>query len=400
MKINVSSFQAFRSRLNCAFFIGCVLIAATATRAEAGYTFMLIADTTGPIKAFNPVPAVSLNASGTVAFVGRFDTMGRASAVFTGNGGVLTTIATAPFGYPFDPPSINQAGMVAFKSADRILAGNGGPLVTIADTAGQFRGFPAGYSASINTAGTVAFTAFLDAGGGGIFARNGEATTPILIWAPPFGSDNSISLNDAGTVAFRAYFQTGAITGVATLNGGVVTTIADSTGPFNYFGAAPSLNEAGTVAFVAGKNGGDGGAFGIYKGNGGVLTTIADLSGPFSAFSNDFISNQPSINDAGDVVFTAGLDAGGAGIFIGDGIDTNEVIGIGDALFGSTVATFSISPTSLNDSGQVAFYYRLANGTTGIAIATPVPEPSVTLLLTLSLALRLTGRARSQRAAP
>ena len=393
MKTTSPPIRAFGSRLNYAFLVLSAIVAA-AGKAEAGYTFTFVADTTGPFSDFSPV---SLNGSGTVAFVARFD--GSGAGVFTGNGGALTTItttATPPFGNPFDPPSINDAGTVAFSAGDRVLAGNGGPLVTIADTVGQFRDFPAGYSASINAAGTVAFTAFLDLGGGGIFAGTGGAVTPVLINSASFGSDSSISLNDAGTFAFRAYSRAGTISGVATLNGGLVTTIADSTGPLNYFGTAPSLNNAGTMAFAAGIGGQDGGVFGIYKGSGGALTTIADISGPFS-YLGDFFVNQPSINAAGNVAFVANLDAGGGGLYIGDGTATSEVIGVGDALFGSTITGFLISPTSLNDSGQVAFVYGLANGTTGIAIANPVPEPSVSLLLLLSLGLGLARRTTRQR---
>ena len=383
--------QLARSFLSGVLLTVCVLLVAAASEVEAGYTFTFVADTTGPFSFFGPV---SLNGSGTVAFAAGFD--GSGAGVFKGNGGVLTTITTAatpPFGNPFKPPSINQAGMVAFSAGDRVLAGNGGPLVTIADTAGQFKDFPSGYSASINASGTVAFIAFLDAGGGGIFAGNGGATTPILSWAPPFGSDSSLTLNDAGTVAFKSYYQTGSITGVATLNGGVVATIADSTGPFNYFGAAPSLNNAGTVAFAAGVNGRDGGVFGIYSGNGGSLKTIADLSGPFS-YLGDFDTYQPSINASGMVAFSGALDAGGGGVFIGDGMITSEVIQAGDPLFGSIATGVGVFPRSLNDAGQVAFSYTLANGTRGIAIANPVPEPSASLLLTLSLGLSLARRIR------
>ena len=388
MKITFPSIRAFRSRLNCAFLVGCVLVGAIATKAEAEYTFTFVADSTGPFSGFSPV---SLNASGTVAFSAKFD--GSGAGVFTGNGGALTTITTAatpPFGNPFNPPSINQAGMVAFAAGDRILAGSGGPLTTIADTAGPLRDFASGYTTSINTAGAVAFTAFLDAGGGGIFVGNGGVVTPVLINSASFGSDNSISLNDAGTLAFRGAKDQRA--GIFSFNAGMITTITDISGPFNYFGSAPSLNGAGTVAFAAGVvNGGVGSVSGIYRGNGGPLTTIADLAGPFS-YLGDFEVNQPSINAAGNVAFAANLDAGGAGLYIGDGTATSEVLGVGDALFGSTITGFLISPTSLNDSGQVAFVYGLANGTTGIAIANPVPEPSSSLLLALSLGLSLARR--------
>ena len=361
------------------FLIVCALFAATAKKAKAEYTFTLIADSAGPFGSFD-FDSSSLNAVGTVAFRAILNAGNQ--GIFTGNGNSITTVAIAPskFAY-FGTPSINRAGTVAFVaspnsgSGDGIVAGNGGPLVTIADTAGQFRDFFAGYSAAINSTGTVAFTASLDSGGGGIFAGNGGATTPILLRSPSLGADSDIFLNDAGTVAFRAYFQAGTNTGIATTNGGLVTTIADNTGPLNYFGSAPSLSGNGTVAFVAGVNGRDGGVFGVYKSSGGLLTTIADLSGPFSSFGfNSFNSGQPSINDTGTVAFLAGLDVGGFGIYTGNGTGTNEVIGSGDALFGSTVSAVQISPTSLNDAGQVAFYYRLANAP--LASLSPTPSPS------------------------
>ena len=390
MKITPPSIRAFRSRLNCAFLIVCVLAGATATKAEAGYTFTLIADSTGPFSDFGVVPSPALNALGTVAFAARLDAGG--AGVFKGNGGALTTIttvATPPFGNPFQPPSINQAGMVAFSAGDAILAGDGGPLVTIADTAGQFQGFTGGYSAVINSAGTVAFWALPDTGPAGIFASSGGMVTPLFLNSGSLNANNNVAFNDVGTLAFRKSNATG----IVTVNGGLVTTIVDSTGPFNYFGAAPSLSEAGTVAFVAGKNGQDGGVFGIYKGGGGALTTIADISGPFSSLGG-FNFNQPSLNNSGTVAFIAGLDAGGAGIFIGDGTFTSEVIGIGYALFGSTVSTVQMSPNSLNDSGEVAFWYQLANGINGIAIASPVPEPGRASLLFGGLLAILGSRRR------
>ena len=200
------------------------------------------------------------------------------------------------------------------------------------------------------------------------------------------------SINDAGTIAFSGGLDGRAI--IATGNGGPITVIVDSAGSIKIFSAFPSINSAGTVAFVGGLGDFDSGAYGIYSGNGGLLTTIADLTGPFSAFA---LFGFTSINAAGGVAFAAGLDAGGGGLFIGDGTYTSEVIGVGDTLFGSTVTSANISQTSLNDLGQLAFSYKLANGTNGtngIAIATPTPEPSPTLLLALTLGLSLARRTR------
>ncbi len=324
--------------------------------------------------------------------------------VFSGKGGTLTTIATTPLQFAiFGYPTINQAGTVAFPAfnwngmgGDRIYAGSSRPLVTIADTAGPLRGFASGYTTSINTAGTAAFWASQDSGPPGIFSGNGGAVK-LEISGLSVSIDFDIAMNDGGSFAFRG----GNGTRIYTANGGTIITVADSSGSFNYFSRAPSINEAGTVAFNAGNGGIDGGVFGIYTGNGGSLTTIADLAGPFS-YVGDFNFNPPSINTSGTVAFMAALDAGGGGIFIGNGATTSQVLDATAPLFGSTLTGLGISPASLNDAGQVAFYYQLANGITGIAVATPVPEPSPSLLLalslTLSLACRTARKCRAERA--
>ncbi len=366
--------------------------------ANAQYTFTRIADSIGPLADFH-FASPSLSSTGTVAFLGTLDNGNW--GVFSGNGGALTTIATTPLQFAsFGYPTINDAGTVAFRASNwngvggsRIYAGSGGPLITIADTAGPLKEFSGGYSTSINTAGTVAFWALPDSGPPGIFSGNGGAVA-LAISSLSVGIDSTFTMNDAGSFAF----ERGDGSRIFTVNGGLVTTIADNSGPFNYFSRAPSINEAGTVAFNAGIGGIDGGVFGIYTGRGGPLTTIADLTGPFS-YLGDFYDYLPAINASGTVAFMAGLDAGGGGIFIGNGTTTSQILDTTAPLFGSTLTGFGISPTSLNDAGQVAFYYELANGITGIAVATPVPEPAPSLLLALSLTLSLARRIPRPRRA-
>ena len=78
------------------------------------------------------------------------------------------------------------------------------------------------------------------------------------------------------------------------------TTIAAFIG-FGF--GAPSINNAGTVAFFAGGPG-------IFTGSGGPANTIADTSDGFSGFGE-----SPSINTGGTVAFEASLKAVGQGIF-------------------------------------------------------------------------------------
>ena len=60
-----------------------------------------------------------------------------------------------------------------------------------------------------------------------------------------------------------------------------------------------------------------------------------------------------AINDVGTVAFIAGLDAGGSGIFTGP----------------DPVGASAIDPEALNNNGDIAFRYGLANGVQGVAVA-------------------------------
>jgi hypothetical protein len=77
---------------------------------------------------------------------------------------------------------------------------------------------------------------------------------------------------------------------------------------------------------------------------------------------------------------------------LGDGGEITDVIGTGDALFCSTVSAVSLGREELNDAGQFAFYFNLADGRSGIAVANSIPEPSSALLLAAGGTLLLRRR--------
>ncbi|HEY9302049.1 MAG TPA: choice-of-anchor tandem repeat NxxGxxAF-containing protein, partial [Phormidium sp.] len=137
----------------------------------------------------------------------------------------------------------------------------------IADTSGFFDSFrgegmgdyePIFATPAINNQGTVAFSAFLDAGGKGIFTGNGTTTTSIANTNNLFGSPpgrptvgytlselGSFSINDVGNVAFSANFgRTGIFT--SELQNEIEGAAGDSFTRIDY----PSINNVGTVAFL------------------------------------------------------------------------------------------------------------------------------------------------------
>ena len=310
-----------------------------------------------------------------------------------------------PFRF-FGGPAINNSGTVAFHAVldnfagEGIFIGGGGAITTLYDSSGPFDGLG---DADINDSGTVVFGASFDAGGGGLFTGNGGPTTTITSYG-----EGMIEINNQETVAFNTS------QGVFVGSGGPITTIADTSGPFDnnlnvrsindsgtvgfyasldgdlagegiFIGSGGPIttvalsgenypyaqvqdvhvNNAGTVAFMVAQHEGDGGGQVIFLGSPGSTTIVADTYGPYQLFPSDI-----GFNNNNQVAFKARLDADGEGIFTGPDPLADKVIQIGDPLFGSTLSF--IVTYALNDNGEIAFRYNLANGISGIAVARPV----------------------------
>ena len=97
---------------------------------------------------------------------------------------------------------------------------------------------------------------------------------------------------------------------------------------------------------------------------------------------------------SGKLAFRGVLDNCAAGLFAGPDPADDEIVAIGDALFNSTVTNLRVGQRSVNDAGQVAFWYVLADGRSGVALATPLPEPANAGLAAASAALLLRRRRR------
>ena len=120
------------------------------------------------------------------------------------------------------------------------------------------------------------------------------------------------------------------------------TKIPDSTTQgITGFSGAPAINNGGTVVFFAGLQGG---GSGIFTGSGGQISRILDTSGGIATLSFD-----PKINDAGLVVVRGDLSAGGHAIFAatqGTSQTIAQTNGLFSDLFGSSV----------NNADTVAFH--------------------------------------------
>jgi hypothetical protein len=366
-------------RLELGTLVMLLVLSAFRESEGATYEFTLIADSSAEFKGLSST--VPLNAAGTVAFYATLKSGG--AGIFSGNGGLITTVAdtTGELTLGFSGIAINDFGTVAFPSSEKsggvgAFSGNGGPITTIADRSDGLAGV--GEPVSINNSGTVALTAALAEGVIGIMTGSGGPVSTIYDTHPggQFYTFGAPAINNQGTLAFLAGVRGNPdSSAIFTSKGGsTLTTIVEDTGELTRLTARPDINDFGFVAFDAAF---DAGGAGIFIGNGGPLKTIADTAGPFKSFP----AETPVINNSGEVAFLATLDIGGVGIFSGPDPVTDKILRTGDFLFGSEIIDLPSNGArlGLNDSGQVAFEALLADGRDVIVRADPiaaVPESS------------------------
>ena len=373
--------------------VGLGLVLALPAAGRAGpYTFTPIADNVDRTFFFTDGAPV-ISSDGRVFFTGAHAGL---SAIFQGNGSSPATpyLAASSGLNEFNQLAVNSQGTVAFeafRSSDGrrgIFTYDGSNLTTIAVIRDPSTNFFFVGSPQINNAGTVAFNASLNAQGTSraVYTGNGGPLTQIATSNPPLSSFFFAplpSINNDGLVAFNSSLDGGG-SGIFTGTGGPLTQLYGTDGFLRTLNI-PDLNDAGQVVFQAGTASGEG----IFVGNvnGGPLTTVADTSQNFRFF---FGGPGPSINNNGEVAFAAELRNGFGGIFTGADPVSDKVIMLGDELFGGHVVGFGWG-RGLNDNGQITFRADV-QAPTGIineyivrADPAPVPEPSTLTLFGLGV---------------
>ncbi len=181
------------------------------------------------------------------------------------------------------------------------------------------------------------------------------------------------AVNDAGQIAFVATFDDGAL-GQAVYRregNGVLTVIANTSGPIKLISGNPSMNADGLVTFTATM---DDDAVSVLCGNGGVLLTIANTVADGLAS----IDSKPFISDTGGaVVVRAVRSAGGARVILrGNGSAAPTT------LLDSTGLYDPQDVAGINGSGVVAFEALDGTGASGVyrrteaGVVTPIAVTS------------------------
>lgn len=318
--------------------------------------------------------------------------------------------SSGPLGTPLFG-AINNRGTVAIRS--RLDTGE--QIIFLWDRGenrqvASFGAFAFPSNPDLNDRGEVSFM-FRETGGESVFLkiRNGEIVERVeegdrfdLLLCCPL-------INNRGDMTVFGLLD--GIEGIYTVNRGKITTIADSTGPFSYFGPATSINERGQVAFTADPDDPDRAA--VLVGDGRRTDVIVDASGPFEFFTSGVINDsgtaaaqafpdglipspsilvrdrqglrvfvgpdgpfefpdRPLLNNAGLLVFTSTLDGSfDRGVYTGPDPGAGKVLAPGDPLAGSTVV--GTAATGLNNAGVIVLYVELADGRKGLWLAVPHP---------------------------
>jgi hypothetical protein len=325
--------------------------------------FVNVVDNTQGFSFFGSAPAINN------ALAVAFESAG--TGVWKWYNGRFTAIATSADGLRSfgDVVVINSAGRVGFSAGvvsgnDSIIAtGDGGALNVIASAnaagliGGQFLGI-----SGMNERGDVVFFAFRKGfGSQAIFAGKGGQLTPVVDTSTDttFSGLGNADIDASGKVVFHG-FPTDGTEGIF-LRDNTLHDLVDTNNPSVGGFLDPVINDKGTVGSAAFLNAG---GMAVFTANPRGITPRTNSSS-FSSVDN------VSINNLDDVAFFVTEASGRNGIFVepAQGNTPIPVIETGDPLFGSTVVALSVGRFSLNDGGAITFRYELADGRSGIAIA-------------------------------
>lgn len=223
-------------------------------------------------------------------------------------------------------------------------------FVNVADSTqglSDFSQFPA-----INNRGAASFVATQNGGEQGVFKWERHSLKTIASTTDArfsFFTDDVV-INSTGVVGFRALLPIGGrAAGIFTSDGSGIKTIVNSKdqGLAGQTIGEPSINDAGTVAFQASRNGLRSSV--ILTGDGGPLTTVLD-----TVNSNFIDFGAVAINSDGEIVFRGILKGRQEGVFVVRKALTSQVRN--ETAENGNVATAAASVIDIVDSINQNFF--------------------------------------------
>jgi hypothetical protein len=328
--------------------------------AATQYTYTRIASTGGSF--YREIIHAIINNAGQVAFYTVF-TDG-AKGIMMGDEHGLVTVADTRSGVFEDflqVPAINDRGVVAFTTGLSLMPSAGvwkwdsGRLRRIVDTSTGLRSF---YVPSLNASGDIAFWSRLADNSEGIFisVNNNKTVKVATGFLDVLHLDTAPMLSNSGSVVFKRH---NGLTGFDELlyadPKGRIRTIADSSGPYDHFDEAPTVNGSDVIVFGANRANFLGHALVQATPTGG----LTELVGQGAVFGSVFWG---AINAIGQIAFNGQSNTyvgTGNAIFTGPNPVADQAVNSGDILDGETVLNIEFF-RGLNDHGQIAFVARFA----------------------------------------
>jgi len=337
---------------------------------------------------------------GTVgaAFVGN-----AASGGFAGiysipkSGGVVITLTGSNFRSVPVGPIVSDGTSIVFRGNDEVIGGPSTGLFSVPIGGGvpltiRGSGFTdPSFAPAISPNGNIAFKDLMDDGSTpGIFARSSGGGVPLTINGSNFSRMGRPAVNTALNVAFVGSPAGSSVSGVYIQDPSQVAPVP--------LALSPSLRIAGEqVSIVDSPQGTSVSFFAIDSSTGQRGLYHSDQFTPQGLFSPPQLLTQGSdtaplgevfsTNALGYWLSKKGYDYYKARSDLSSALlPTEEIrlIGIGDAVDGSTVADILMTESSLLDNGDAMFHLTLANGVSGLYIVS-VPEPGSLSALAISL---------------
>lgn len=319
-------------------------------------------DNNGSALSFDPISVPVLNNEGQVVFIGNLainDLTGPEWAVITGGSVPLQVVArefeAAPdangtFSYPIGNPTINDSGVIVFKSEFQGTAGGGdqrvlafnGAFTALAETGQAAAGGNGSYSSFVQSLWTAALTPV---------NSTGQVTFRGTISGSAMGStdDGGIYRADAGSVVEIAREGT-SYAGLGSLG-----LVNDSV-----------INNSGDVLFQAWFTAG----YGFYLGDGATVSKIAhpgDASPDGVGSIGESAAAQATLNNNGKAIALMGMSGGSVSpdqaLIFHDGVGSTVVARAGNPdpagniwrSFGGSFVAAALVPPAMNDTGDIAF---------------------------------------------
>lgn len=327
------------------------------------YALTPVARTDGRFSDFKPyVP--SINDAGVVCFQAGLRDGGTGLFIATADGGEVQEIAVSgsaacPVAAFTSHPDINDHGDVTayarLPSGEEVLAVRrpGATWQIVGPQQGLYGIGPLG--PTMNEAGTVALRATTARGTASIELWDGRQFSRVAETDDTFSGFAGLPVvNAQGDVAFPASLRDASEGVFLRTRDGLCRPVAVTGGDFDDMAPFPTLNDLGAVAFVARPRGSA--AWGLYIATSDGLTCWRGADPYFQSYRGVLMNRQ------GPVVFYGTPTGGTLGIYCGRPSQSHRLLGLGDALLGSTVTDFALNPVSVNERGQIAVRVALQSG--------------------------------------